>query len=76
MEEKRREVPYSHNLLELAHLLDHAWSANQEEALAELSEFVAPARYSDPAWAESHANADNASRWIAWVDDFFSRLKI
>ena len=74
MEKEKKEAPFSHNLLDLARLLDRTWTPEQEKALDELTDFVSAARYNDPVWAEHYADEQHASQWIAWGEDFLSSL--
>lgn len=76
MQKHKTEAPYSHNLLDLAKLLDRTWVAHQETVLDELTDFVSAARYSDPVWAERYADARHAVQWIAEAEKFLSFLGI
>jgi HEPN domain-containing protein len=74
MEEHRTEAPLTHDLLQIALQLPRAWSEEEKQLLADLTEYAVAARYDDPVWAEREATADNVTAWIRRVTSLLSSL--
>lgn len=70
------DPPPTHDLLLLASRLEQHWSSEDEESLANLTEYAVTARYDDIEWAEQEATKQNSDHWIAQVKHFLSLLDI
>lgn len=76
MEQQRKESPLTHDLVRLAEQIDRAWTAEELQMFADLTEYAVAARYDDPVWAEREATSENTSMWIDQVEKFFSSLSL
>ena len=56
----------------LALLVQHDWTAEDNDLFDTLSSFGVAARYDDPPWAQQYATAERAVYWIARVHHFLS----
>ena len=74
IEEHKKNAPYTHDLVELAHLINEQWTEKQLTAFEDLSEFAVLCRYGDEQWLEEKATTENVNKWIDQVDNFISLL--
>ena len=74
MQERQKEAPLTHDLLQIALQLKRQWSSEEKKLLADLTEYAVAARYDDPFWAEREATAENVTAWIARIESFLSSL--
>lgn len=70
----KEDHPYTHDLLRIALLIRSDWDDETKEAFSHLSDYAVAARYSDPVWALSQANAENAKCWVAFSKKLLSQL--
>ena len=64
----------THDLLQIALQLDQAWTVQEKELFADLTEYAVAAR-SDPGWVEHAASAGITVAWIASVDAILSSIQ-
>lgn len=74
MEEHRKEAPFTHDLAQLATMINREWTEEEKRQLARMTEYAVAARYDDPVWAEREATEETAREWIEKADALLSRL--
>ncbi|MDD5055761.1 MAG: HEPN domain-containing protein [Candidatus Peribacteraceae bacterium] len=74
--EKADNPPPTHDLLALAARLERSWSNQEEEVLAELTEYAVTARYDDISWAKLEATEKNSKFWIGQAKKLLSLLSV
>jgi HEPN domain-containing protein len=74
MQQRRKEAPLTHDLLQLALQLDRVWPDEEKQLLADLTEYAVAARYDDPLWAQQEASAEITGAWIPRVAAILSSI--
>ena len=74
IQEHDTAAPFTHNLGELAQMLDEAWSANDCIDFDQLSDSAVLARYGDEEWHTQHATKEKAGMWLEKVEKFLTKM--
>lgn len=74
MEEHRKEAPFTHDLAQLATMINREWTDEERRQLGRMTEYAVAARYDDPVWAEREATEETAREWIEKADALLSRI--
>jgi HEPN domain-containing protein len=66
--------PPTHDLLELAHVLQRPWTDEQQTLLDVLSDFAILARYGGEEWEEAQATERASALWLSQSKQFLTLL--
>jgi len=72
--EKQIAPPRTHNLTQLASILEFSLSDGEKMQLRELSSFAEFARYGDETWVTAEATEGNTTDWLDIATKFLSTL--
>ncbi len=75
IQERDEAAPFTHNLGELAHMLDHAWSENDQKDFDRLNDHAVLSRYGDCEWYIRNATKENAAMWLKKAEKFLSQIQ-
>lgn len=68
-------APFTHNLGELAHMLEGEWSENDLTDFDQLSDSAVLARYGDEEWHTQHATKEKARMWLEKVAQLLTKIQ-
>ncbi|MBI3619061.1 HEPN domain-containing protein [Candidatus Peregrinibacteria bacterium] len=71
---KDEAAPFTHDLNELADLLESNRKQHERDDFEEITDFAILSRYGDDQWFSSNATAANAGKWLQKTERILSSL--
>ncbi|MBU0459140.1 HEPN domain-containing protein [Patescibacteria group bacterium] len=75
IQENDTAAPFTHNLSELAKLLDEQWTESDYMNFDQLSDNAVLARYGDEEWHENYATKEKAMIWLEKTEEFLKKIQ-